>query len=145
MSSSSDSTPPAPRPPSGPQVSVDEILAQLNSPLTVKELWKIASRIGMSAEQFEKLTGASPHRLRRGRGGDERIDLTKNAPFIRCVRVFKRVLALCNRDESAARHWLTADAPILKNQKPIEAAETATGAKNVESLVAQLEKAAGLA
>ncbi len=111
----------------------------------MKELWKIGSRIGMSAEQFEKLTGASPHRLRRGRGGDERVDLTKNAPFIRCARVFKRVLALCNKDESAARQWLTADAPILKNKKPIEAAETAAGAKNVESLVSQLEKAAGVA
>jgi putative toxin-antitoxin system antitoxin component (TIGR02293 family) len=137
-----DSNPPHP---GVPAPSLEEVLTRLNSELSVKELWKIASRIGMSAEQFEKLTDISPHRVRRGRGGDERVDLTKNASFIRCVRVFKRVVALCNKDEGAARKWLTAEAPMLKNQKPIEAAETAAGAKSVEAIVAQLEKAAGLA
>jgi putative toxin-antitoxin system antitoxin component (TIGR02293 family) len=123
---------------------VDELLTQLKGELSVKDLWRIASRIGMSAEQFEKITDASPHRLRRGRGGEEKVDVAKNEAIARCTRVFKRVLALCNRDEGAARGWLNAPAPILKNQKPIESAETSAGAKEVEALVGQLEKAAGL-
>ena len=99
----------------------------------------------MSAEQFENITGASPHKLRRGRGGDEKIEQTKNEPILRCAKVFKRVVALCNKDEGAARNWLNAPAPVLKNKKPIEVAETNAGAKNVDGLVSQLEKAAGLA
>ena len=130
--------------PGGPTATIDQLLERLQVALSLKELWKIASRVGVSAERFEKITGLSPHRLRRGRGGEELVDTEKNAPILRCARVFKRVVALCNKDEAAARSWLNADAPILKNRKPIEVAETIPGAKSVESLVTQLEKAAGL-
>jgi uncharacterized protein (DUF2384 family) len=121
------------------------MVARLETQLTVKELWKFASRIGMSAEQFERLSGASPHRLRRGRGGDDLVESSKGEPFLRCAQVFRRVVRLCNGDEAAARNWLNAAAPVLKNRKPIEAAETRPGLKNVDALVSQLEKAAGLA
>ncbi len=124
---------------------MEEVLVSLQSELSLRELWKIASRIGMSAEQFENLTEVSPHKLRRGRGGEEKIEVKKNAPIARCAKVFKRVLALCNRDEAAARAWLNAPAPVLKNAKPIESAQTAPGAKAVEALIAQLEKAVGIA
>ena len=123
---------------------IDEVVVRLGEELSLKELWRIASRIGMSAEQFETLTGASPHKLRRGRGGEEKIEQSKNDPILRCAKVFRRVVALCNGDETAARNWLNAPAPVLKGRKPIEVAETGPGAKNVEALVAQLEKAAGI-
>ncbi|HEU5081566.1 MAG TPA: antitoxin Xre/MbcA/ParS toxin-binding domain-containing protein [Opitutaceae bacterium] len=129
----------------GPSATLEQLLERLQGELTLKELWKIASRVGISAERFEKITGLSPHRLRRGRGGEEIVEAEKNAPILRCARVFKRVVALCNKDEAAARNWLNADAPMLKGRKPIEVAETAPGAKSVDALVAQLEKAAGLA
>jgi putative toxin-antitoxin system antitoxin component (TIGR02293 family) len=125
-------------------VSMDEVLESLKAERTLRELWKIASRIGMSAEQFENITEVSPHKLRRGRGGDEKIDLKKNASIARCAKVFKRVLVVCNRDEAAARNWLNAPAPVLKNARPIESAQTAPGAKAVEALIAQLEKAIGI-
>ena len=124
---------------------MDEVLESLKTELTLRELWKIASRIGMSAEQFENITEVSPHKLRRGRGGDEKIDVKKNTAIARCAKIFKRVLVLCNRDEAAARNWLNAPAPVLKNAKPIESAQTAPGAKAVEALIAQLEKAVGIA
>lgn len=127
-----------------PVLPIDEAIARLGSAVTAKELFKFSARIGMSPEQFERLSGASPHRLRRGRGGDEVVAVDKNDPFVRCGRVFKRVLALCNQDENAARQWLNAPAPLLKNKKPIEAAETNPGAKNVDSLITQLAKAVGL-
>jgi len=128
----------------GNLVPLDEVLKSLQSELSLRELWKIASRIGMSAEQFENITEVSPHKLRRGRGGDEKIDVKKNAAITRCAKIFKRVLALCNRDEAAARNWLNAPAPVLKNAKPIESAQTAPGAKAVEALIGQLEKAVGI-
>lgn len=128
-----------------PLPSLDEVIARLDEELSLKDLWRIASRVGMAAEQFENVTGASPHKLRRGRGGDEKIEQSKNAPILRCAKVFKRVVALCNKDEGAARNWLNAPAPVLKGKKPIEVAETNAGAKNVDALVSQLEKAAGLA
>jgi putative toxin-antitoxin system antitoxin component (TIGR02293 family) len=131
-------------PSSSSPLTPEQLLERLELALSVKELWKIASRIGLSAEQFEKITGSSPHRLRRGRGGDEMVPAEKNAPILRCARVFKRVVALCNKDENAARNWLNAEAPMLKGRKPIEVAETIPGSKSVESLVTQLETAAGL-
>jgi putative toxin-antitoxin system antitoxin component (TIGR02293 family) len=140
-SSPEEATPSAP----SPALSLPDLLTRLQNPLPVKELWKHASRIGMSSEQFERLSGVSPHRLRRGRGGEALVDADKGEPFQRCAKVFGRVVALCNQDEGAARNWLNADAPLLKNKKPIEVAETKAGLKNVESLVTQLEKAAGLA
>lgn len=143
----SSSVPPSSAIPPGkgtPTPSIDEMVARLSEELSLKDLWRIASRIGMAAEQFENLTGASPHKLRRGRGGEEKIDRSKNDPILRCAKVFRRVVALCNKDETAARNWLNAPAPVLKNRKPIEVAQTIPGAKNVEALVAQLEKAAGL-
>ncbi|PTY03204.1 hypothetical protein DB347_22255 [Opitutaceae bacterium EW11] len=127
-----------------PAIPFEEALNRLSSAVTAKELFRFSTRIGMSPEQFERLSGASPHRLRRGRGSDEVIPQEKNEPFLRCGRVFKRVLALCNKDENAARQWLNASAPMLKNKKPIEAAETNAGAKNVDNLITQLAKAVGL-
>lgn len=118
---------------------------RLQSPIAAKEVWKLSNRIGMSAEQFERLTEVSPHRLRRGRDGETQLEPEKTVAFARCAKVFRRVLALCNQDEAAARTWLNAPAPTLKNKKPIEAAETNPGSKNVEALIAQLEKAAGIA
>ena len=141
-SSPASSSAPSDKGPAAP--TVDELLVRLREELSLKELWRIASRIGMSAEQFENLTEASPHKLRRGRGGEEKIDQSKNEPILRCATVFRRVVALCNKDETAARGWLNAPAPVLKNRKPIEVAQTIPGAKTVEALVAQLEKAAGI-
>ena len=123
---------------------MDDVVARLTTSVSLRDLWKFSQRIGISAEQFERLSEASPHRLRRGRGGAELVPDEKLAPFQRCARVYRRVLALCNGDEAAARTWVNSPAPLLKNRKPVEAAETAPGAKNVDALVAQLEKAAGL-
>lgn len=145
MASSSTSPQEANTPLQSPAPTLDEMVARLQNPVSVKELWKFALRIGMSAEQFERLSGHSPHRLRRGRGGEEIVAAEQTEPFARCAKVFRRVVALCNQDENAARAWLNAEAPVLKNKKPIEAAETKPGFKNVENLVLQLEKAAGLA
>lgn len=128
-----------------PPPSIDDSITRLSEELTLKELWRIASRIGMAADQFERITEASPHKLRRGRGGEEIIPRPKNDPILRCAKVFRRVVALSNGDETAARAWLNAPAPMLKNKKPIEAAETIPGSKNVDALVSQLEKAAGIA
>jgi len=144
MASTSSSPDSAETPAPAPIITVDEMLTKLQNPLPVKELWKYASRTGMSAEQFERLSGISPHRLRRGRGGSDVVSAEVCEPFVRCAKVFSRVVALCNHDEGAARNWLNAEAPVLKNKKPIEAAETKPGFKNVENLVSQLEKAAGL-
>ena len=126
-------------------VPIDEMIARLDGDIVIKELWKHSSRMGISAEQFERLTGASPHRLRRGRGGDQPAESSQLPSFKRCARVFRRVVTLCNGDEQAARTWLNSPAPVLKNKKPIEAAETSPGSKNVEALISQLEKAAGTA
>lgn len=144
MASSSASPESTPSAAPQPLISIDDLVARLDGPLSVRDLWKTAQRVGMSAEQFERLSEISPHRLRRGRGGSELVPEDKLPPFLRCARIYRRVLALCNGDEAAARTWVNSPAPVLKNKKPVEAAETVPGAKNVDALVSQLQKAAGI-
>lgn len=109
--------------------------------ITVRDLFRLSRQMGMSAEQFERLSGASTSKLRRGRGGDEVVATDKLEGFHRCERIFQRAVALCGGNEAAATTWVSAYAPALKGMKPIEAAETPAGFKSVEKLLAQLEGA----
>ncbi len=99
--------------------------------------------MGMSPEQFERLSGESSSKLRRGRGGEEAVGLDKLEGFRRCETIFQRALALCGGNESAAVQWVSAYAPALNGRKPIEVAETVNGAKSVQKLLAQLAEAVG--
>jgi len=99
--------------------------------------------MGMSPEQFERLSGASASKLRRGRGGEELVSLEKLEDFRRCETIFNRALALCGGNEPAAVQWVSAYAPALNGRKPIEVAETVSGAKSVEKLLAVLAGAVG--
>jgi len=111
--------------------------------VSVKELFKIGRHMGMSPEQFERLSGASASKLRRGRGGEELVSLEKLEDFRRCETIFNRALALCGGNEPAAVQWVSAYAPALNGRKPIEVAETVSGAKSVEKLLAVLAGAVG--
>jgi uncharacterized protein (DUF2384 family) len=111
--------------------------------VTVKELFRLSRQMGCSPEQFERLSGASASKLRRGRGGDEVVPADKLDGFRRCEKIFLRAVALCGGNEEAAVQWVSAYAPAIKGQKPIEAAETDAGCKAVEKLLAQLEGAVG--
>lgn len=122
---------------------VPAVPSRFTEGLTVKELFKVGRQIGMSPEQFERLSGFSASKLRRGRGGDEQVPPEKLEGFQRCERIFNRALALCGGNEPAAVQWVSAYAPALNGRKPIEAAETVTGAKTVEKLLSQLEGAVG--
>lgn len=111
--------------------------------ITVKELFKTSRQMGMSPEQFDRLSGYSSSKLRRGRGGEETVSAERLEGFLRCEKIFNRALALCGGNETAAVQWVSAYAPALNGRKPIEAAETVTGAKTVEKLLSQLEGAVG--
>lgn len=111
--------------------------------VSVKELFRIGRQIGMSPEQFERLSGASASKLRRGRGGEEAVPVERLEGFRRCEKIFNRAVALCGGNEAAAVQWVSAYAPALNGRKPIEAAETVNGSKTVEKLLSQLEGAVG--
>lgn len=111
--------------------------------MPVKDLFRVSRQMGMSPEQFERLSGYSASKLRRGRGGDELTTPERLEGFRRCEKIFNRALALCGGNEAAAVQWVSAYAPALNGRKPIEAAETVTGSKTVEKLLSQLEGAVG--
>jgi len=108
-----------------------------------KELFRVGRQMGMSPEQCERLSGISASKLRRGRGGDEIVLVEKLVDFRRCETTFLRAVALCGGNEAAAVQWVSAYAPALNGRKPIEVAETVSGAKSVEKLLAQLAGAVG--
>ena len=97
--------------------------------------------MGLTAEAFERVTGASTSKLRRGRGGVEFVTSEGVQGLRRCETVFVRAVALCGGDGKAAIGWATAPAPALKGKPPLEAAETIEGLSAVEKLFAKLEKA----
>jgi uncharacterized protein (DUF2384 family) len=108
-----------------------------------KDLFRIGRQMGMSPEQCERLSGVSASKLRRGRGGDEIVLVEKLVDFRRVETTFLRAVALCGGNEAAAVQWVSAYAPALNGRKPIEVAETVSGAKSVEKLLAQLAGAVG--
>jgi len=109
--------------------------------ISVADAFKQGRRIGLTAEAFERVTGASTSKLRRGRGGVEFVTPEGVEGLRRCETVFARAVALCGGEEKAAISWATAAAPALKGKPPLEAAETIEGLSSVEKLFAQLEKA----
>jgi putative toxin-antitoxin system antitoxin component (TIGR02293 family) len=111
--------------------------------MTVGQAARVAHEVGVSREQFERLSGTSLSRLRRGRAGNEPVDAKALGSLRRCAAVYSRALALCGGDAEAAKRWLNGDAPALKGKKPIVAAETAPGLKAVEELLTVLEKSVG--
>ena len=110
-------------------------------PVTVADAFKQGRRMGLTTEAFERISGASTSKLRRGRGGVEYVMKDGIEGLRRCEKVFTRAVALCGGDEKAAIGWATAAAPALKGKPPLEAAETVEGLTAVEKLFAQLEKA----
>jgi putative toxin-antitoxin system antitoxin component (TIGR02293 family) len=111
--------------------------------VSVRELFRLGRQMGMPPEQFERLSGASASKLRRGRGGEETVPVEKLEDFRRVETIFLRAVALCGGNEAAAVQWVSAYAPALNGRKPIEVAETVAGAKSVEKLLAQLAGAVG--
>jgi len=111
--------------------------------VSVRELFRLGRQMGMPPEQFERLSGASASKLRRGRGGEEAVPVEKLEDFRRVETIFLRAVALCGGNEAAAVQWVSAYAPALNGRKPIEVAETVAGAKSVEKLLAQLAGAVG--
>lgn len=109
--------------------------------ISVADAFRQARRMGLNAEQFEKFTGASTSKLRRGRGGSEPVDAAGVEALRRCETVFLRAVALCGGDEKAAVSWASSAAPALKGKSPVEAAETRAGLTAVEKLFSQLEQA----
>jgi len=99
--------------------------------------------MGMSPEQCERLSGISASKMRRGRGGEGIVAAEQLAGFRQVEPTFNRALALCGGNEPAAVQWVSAYAPALNGRKPIEVAETVSGAKSVEKLLAQLAGAVG--
>lgn len=111
--------------------------------MTAKELFRVGRSIGMSPEQCERLSGVSASKMRRGRGGEDVVRVEFLAAFRFVEATFNRALALCGGNEAAAVQWVSAYAPALNGRKPIEVAETPTGAKSVEKLLAVLAGAVG--
>jgi len=111
--------------------------------VSVRELFRLGRQMGMPPEQFERLSGASASKLRRGRGGEETVPVEKLEDFRRVETIFLRAVALCGGNEAAAVQWVSAYATALNGRKPIEVAETVAGAKSVEKLLAQLAGAVG--
>ena len=111
--------------------------------MSAKDLFRVGRQIGMSPEQCERLSGISASKMRRGRGGEEIILVEKLVGFRQVETIFNRALALCGGNEPAAVQWVSAYAPALNGRKPIEVAETVSGAKSVEKLLAQLAGAVG--
>ena len=59
--------------------------------------------------------------------------------LLRISRVLERATSLHGGDRSIARQWLETRVPALGNQRPLDLAETESGAREVEALIGRIE------
>lgn len=59
--------------------------------------------------------------------------------LLRVSRLFERAISLFDGDQAAARHWLETPLPVLDGQRPLDAAQTEPGAREVEDLIGRIE------
>jgi len=74
---------------------------------------------------------------RRKAGG--RLDPDESDRLVRISRVIAAAITLFEGNHASARHWLTSPRAALRNQAPLELAQTDVGAREVERLIGQLE------
>jgi putative toxin-antitoxin system antitoxin component (TIGR02293 family) len=97
---------------------------QRNSGLTLARIKEVA-----------RLSEGSYARVKRS----GRLSQDASERLLRVSRLFERAVSLFEGDEAGARQWLETPLPSLGGLKPLDAARTEPGAREVEDLIGRIE------
>jgi len=113
------------------------LLERIHAGLAYGALERFQRNIALTLEQLAALIQINPRTLARRRS-EGRLAADESDRLVRASRLLGKALALFEGDADAAREWL-AKAPALGGRTPLAAAQTETGAREVENLIGKLE------
>jgi len=119
-------------------VDTPALVERIHAGLAYAALERFQRNIALTMEQLAALIQINPRTLARRRS-EGRLASDESDRLVRASRLFGKTLALFEGDAGAAREWLAAKAPALGGQTPLSAAQTETGAREVENLIGKLE------
>jgi len=120
-------------------VSFHPTLDRIRDGIPLVEFEKLATKLGLTQEEFGRKIGISVPTLSRRKRADTPLDSEHSDRLLRFQRLFEQTVALFDGNEIHAQGWLRTAEPALGNLKPIEVAETEAGAREVEKVLGRLE------
>jgi putative toxin-antitoxin system antitoxin component (TIGR02293 family) len=116
-------------------------IAQVNKGLGFEEAEYVANTLGISLEKFGALIGIGRTTLYRKKS--ERFSLNESDRIMR----YARLLSLATKvfeSEAGAKEWLSTPQQGLGGVIPLEHAQTETGARQIDTLLNQIDRGIAL-
>ena len=120
-------------------VAINPTLGKIHNGISLKEFETLAKKLGFSHEDFGRKLGMSSATLSRRKRTNAALDPNYSDRLVRYQRLFEQALRLFDGSEENARDWLKNPQRALAYQRPIDIAETETGAREVENILGRLE------
>jgi putative toxin-antitoxin system antitoxin component (TIGR02293 family) len=98
----------------------------------------LCETLGISAARLAEISGIAQRTLARRRQ-EGRLGFEESERVFRVAMLFDRSVEVLG-DVPAARQWITAPAPALGGESPLDYARTAIGAREAEDLLGRLEQ-----
>jgi putative toxin-antitoxin system antitoxin component (TIGR02293 family) len=93
---------------------------------------------GLTFERIKKVARISEGSFAR-RKQSGRLSQDESERLLRLARVYECAVGLYDGDQAGALQWLETPVPALGNQRPLDAAQTEPGAREVEDLIGRIE------
>jgi putative toxin-antitoxin system antitoxin component (TIGR02293 family) len=116
-----------------------DLIEKINSGLPYRAFEKLQSEIGIPSKELAKIVQIAPRTLTR-RKTAKRFQPDESDRILRASRVYDRALDLFDGDREEARVWLISPRQTFNGSSPLEFAITEVGAREVEDLIARLER-----
>jgi len=115
-----------------------ELVESIRKGLSFEALERFQRNLALSMKDLAEVIQIRTRTLNR-RKEEGRLQPDESDRLVRASRVFGKALELFEGDVQAARRWLTAPQKALGGERPLAAAGTDVGAREVENLIGRLE------
>ena len=114
-------------------------VARVKRGLETEEFDVLRGLLEITVDEMGQKIGLSVATLSRRRARRQPLDPEHGDKLVRYGRLFWLAVALFDGNETTAREWLKRPARALGGERPLDFAETETGAREVEDLIGRLE------
>jgi putative toxin-antitoxin system antitoxin component (TIGR02293 family) len=114
-------------------------IERIQKGIPLSEFNALTVRLGLTKEDFSRKIGISAATLSRRKKTHAPLDPEHSDRLVRFQRLFDKAVELFDGDEDNARDWLNSPARAFNFQKPIDVADTETGAREVENVIGRLD------
>ncbi|HEY7099021.1 MAG TPA: antitoxin Xre/MbcA/ParS toxin-binding domain-containing protein [Terriglobales bacterium] len=121
-----------------PAASPAELIHKLERGLSYDSLQRLSAQSDIPVSRLAEVL-AIPERTLARRKTSGRLTLDESERLLRIANVFEKAVELFEGDVQSAVNWMTSSKKALEGHTPLDYSRTETGAREVESLVGQLE------